>query len=738
MPIPVPRLDDRRFDDLVAELLARIPGHTPEWTHPQVGDPGRTIIDLLAWLGDTLLYRANLIPTRQRLAFLRLLDVPLRPAQPATGLITIDLNDAKNPRAVQLPATTAVSGPLPFETDSELTVLPVAGLCYLKRRPSAAERDALRAVIDGLSVVYDQRLASGAALDTYITTPVFAAPEPGAGLDVVAASIDRSLWLALVAADKADPVAVKAALGHGSNGARALNLGLAPSIDLPAQFAAWGPAPKPAQLTWAITTGRWADADTPEFLPLTVAMDTTNGCTRRGVVRLVLPDTGAIGVPADTTDRALLDAGVGARPPRLEDDALAARIVAWIRLTPGSSVSGLPLTWAGINAVEVTQLVTTRGVVVASGSGQADLEVALPARPVDAATFAFSVEEPGVGFVPWLLIDDLGAAGRDDRVARLDPEAGTLRFGDGVHGRLAPSGGRILVRLLRAGGGAGGNLAPGALKAVSGQTAPLVVKQALATSGGQAGETLDEAERRIPAYLAHGDRAVTGDDFRRLARDTPATDLGRVEVLPLFKPQQRLSPVAGVVSVLVLPTKAQREAPNPQPDRLTLERVHAFLDARRPLASELYVIGTEYVRIGLSVAVRIADGHTRDAVLAAVQRAARDYLWPLAPGGRDGSGWALGATVEELELVVVVARVPGVTTVGGVRVFRRRDDGWRLGEKDSRGHTRQVLESWQLPEVVGVVVEDGDVPTEDPAALARLGLPPGGSGVAIPVVPETC
>lgn len=75
MPITPPRLDDRGYDDLVAELLARVPAHTPEWTPQQVGDPGRTLLELFAWLADTVLYRANLIPERQRLAFLQLLAV---------------------------------------------------------------------------------------------------------------------------------------------------------------------------------------------------------------------------------------------------------------------------------------------------------------------------------------------------------------------------------------------------------------------------------------------------------------------------------------------------------------------------------------------------------------------------------------------------------------------------------------------------------------------------------------
>ena len=56
MPIPYFKLHDRTAEDLVEELVARIPGHTPEWRNPREGDPGRTLIDLFAWLGDKLLH----------------------------------------------------------------------------------------------------------------------------------------------------------------------------------------------------------------------------------------------------------------------------------------------------------------------------------------------------------------------------------------------------------------------------------------------------------------------------------------------------------------------------------------------------------------------------------------------------------------------------------------------------------------------------------------------------------
>ena len=48
MPIRPPALDDRSYADLVTELIERIPAHTPEWTNPRPGDPGRTLLELTA------------------------------------------------------------------------------------------------------------------------------------------------------------------------------------------------------------------------------------------------------------------------------------------------------------------------------------------------------------------------------------------------------------------------------------------------------------------------------------------------------------------------------------------------------------------------------------------------------------------------------------------------------------------------------------------------------------------
>src|ERR1700729_4197567 len=106
MPLIPPALDDRSYDDLVQDMLDNIPAHTPEWTNPQPGDPGRTLIELFGWLADTILYRANLIPERQRIAFLHLLGQSMQPAAAAKGLVSLSLDPASlAPIAVAAPAT---------------------------------------------------------------------------------------------------------------------------------------------------------------------------------------------------------------------------------------------------------------------------------------------------------------------------------------------------------------------------------------------------------------------------------------------------------------------------------------------------------------------------------------------------------------------------------------------------------------------------------------------------------
>lgn len=731
MPIPHYKLDDRNFEDLVAELLSRIPGHTPEWTNPRVGDPGRTLIELFAWLADTILYRANLIPERQRLVFLRLLNIPMRPAIPAKGLVALQMANDKLIKPIEVPLFTTIKGPVDFETKSEINVLPLNAQVYAKRIPSSQELNALSEIVLGLESVYNVSRSN-----PYIATPIYennAASK--SGFDFVKNTVDQTAWIALMAPSADTVLSVKEILVRDEKGSKVLNLGIAPQIEIPQLYEQIGKQIAADQIwQWEISSPRLQSNGLPQYLHLDVLLDTTQGFSQQGVVRLELPDSDDIGVPENdvTVD---LNAGVGDRPPRIDDADKASRLIAWIRLRPQHQANTLPLSWLGINTVEMDQRKTLNNIVVATANGAADLSVALPGASVEPQSLQIQVEELAKGFVSWRATADLATANRDDRVYQLDSEAGTILFGDGVRGRVPANGMRIRVVSMRAGGGKQGNLAANNITAITHPN--LKVLQPLATNGGEDAETLDEAEKRIPSYLQHGNRAVTENDYQRLAVQTPGVDLGRVEVLPKFKPHQYREGVPGVVSVMVLPKAATVQAPNPRPDRIILERVHAFLDQRRPLATELYVIGVEYVGIGLGVAVGLRDGFKRDKVLQDVRDALKNYLWALSPGGHDGSGWTLGLDVSNQELEVIVARVTGVRKVTGVNLFSKNNLGkWLLAETDPVSGAQTIsVEKWQLPELLSIVVieDEDEVPTD--LVTAADDTEP---AIPIPVVPETC
>ena len=64
MPIPPPKLDDRKYDDIVREARALIPQYCPEWTNLGDADPGITLVQLFAWMTEMIIYRLNRVPTR--------------------------------------------------------------------------------------------------------------------------------------------------------------------------------------------------------------------------------------------------------------------------------------------------------------------------------------------------------------------------------------------------------------------------------------------------------------------------------------------------------------------------------------------------------------------------------------------------------------------------------------------------------------------------------------------------
>ncbi len=717
MPLPAPVLDDRSYQQLRDELVQRIPVYTPEWTDHNASDPGITLLELFAFLGENLLYRFNQIPETTQLEFLKRLDIPLRAAQPAQALLAFS---TERPEGVLgAIGTEAKAGDLAFETLGEVVVWPVAATGWAKLRTAAPDRQTEPEVYD-MAVRAVSALAPlppGAVPDYYRNDRVpDSADLPPADLP---ATVDGTLWVALSRGKGFDA-------GKLADGV--LNIGFVPDQSAvrmaDAQACPGLPATSRAlPVEWQISRSapRNGNAD---WTRLQLAGDTTDGLTRAGIVRLRLPhDLSGVGAP-------LLDdaaqAGTGARPPLLDDDS-EALLWAWLRAYRVDG-SDLPKTQALVcNAAQARQSVKARPEFLGTGSGQPDQRLRLVKTPVLAGSALVEVEEPG-GWQRWAAVDGLHASGPDDRHYVIDLDAGTLRFGNGEQGRVPRVGERVRASEYRWGGGARGNVPPQAI--VKTALAGCKVGNPLRATGGADAEATAAALDRIPGELRRRDRAVTADDFRELALATPGGAVARAECLPRFHAPTATPERPGIVTVVVWPHEDPKQPDAPLPDAPLLDQVCAWLDARRLVTTELYVVRPSYRKVAVSVALEVKPGFGVEAVRRWVELVLRQYLAPLPPYGPAGQGWPLGRRVHGPELEAAALQVDGVEFLEGLAVAGRNaaDTAWLLpGSVDLAPH-----EGPWLTEIAVVVGPDLPAPGT-PLAPPRQTTP-----VPISVEREVC
>lgn len=748
MPIIPPAVDGRRYQDLLDEAIARIPVHNPEWTNFNRSDPGITLVELFAFLTENLLYRADRIPERNHRTFLSLLGVPLRSAASARGVVTV-ANERGPLETVTVTAGLEVrAGEVPFLAELGLDVLPVEGRVFVKRKVD--ERPELTELYEQLYASF--RIAGGPErapdLQPYETVRLDGS-DP-AGVDLVTDTVDRTLWVALLARDRDTPDAVRKALVG-----RTLSLGVVPVAD-----------ESGVRLPGAAGTGHLEFTlpavpvdglpDDPDLRVATYAVRPARAdvdvLSTPGIVQVPLPGATVVdGRETLSTWTGLepLEEGVGAFPPVVGPE-LDDRLVTWLRIEATSSAQARIL-WAGINATTVTQRATVSGELLPRGTGAPDQTARLSRTPVLPGSVRLTVAG-----VAWQETADLFAAGPEVPVPDLrlppgaaparsgpvevyavDAEAGVVRFGDGLRGKRPPSEAEMRADYDYGLGGAG-NLGPSAITAAPALPSGFTVTNPVRTWGGVDAETAADGERRIPQHLRHRDRLVTAEDFEAITRATPGVDIARVDVLAAFDPQ--LTPnlpggAPGAVTLMIVPRYDPLQPEAPHPDRFVLDAVCAHLDPRRLVTTELILRGPNYVPIRVSVGVEVTAGTSFAEVQRRVEAELRRVLSPLpldaqhAPPStaptyvHAATGWPLRTPVTVAELTAFVTRVDGVRVVNELLIDVADD------------HDTVAMAGLMLPHLAAVAVGLGD-----PMPFGRLGgapvaVPP---GIPVPVLPEGC
>ncbi len=589
----IPIIDNRRYDEIITEVRTRIARYTPEWkpvwTDVNDNDPGITLTQVFAWLSEMLIYRMNKVPELHYIKFLQLLGIELNPAKPSKAEITFPVIENHSEPFIIIPARTQLSAeaaegepPIVFETDRSLIAL----TARLKAVQSS----------DGYSFSDVTRENDDATLGFEPFGPL-ANPESFImlGFEFLSEFPQVEINLALFAFNDVS------APGF-------FNCNLPESQYFPS-----------VEILWEYWNGQ-------EWRKMAFLKDETRAFTQSGHIFLKSPLEGEMkrGQFGDIGEslhwiRGRIEKGSYERTPRLMT----------IRT----------------NTMTAMQAETVLGEILGGSNGRPNQEFKLENKPVLEETVVLEIDE-GDGFKEWTIVPDFFGSSPDDNHFVLNRTTGEITMGDGLNGNIPVAnpdnpGANIVARSYRFGGGKRGNV-PAAginslLTSIDGVDEAKIANITAAHSGRDE-ERLEEAKLRAPRTLKSKCRAVTEEDFETLAKE--AANIKRAKALPLYHPDFPDTRVPGVVTVIVVPD-GDADNPMPIPSEGTLRTVCAYLNKRRLLTTELYVVKPNYQQVKIDVEAVAENEADLAEVTGGIQAKLLDYFHPLK-GGDDGMGWKFG------------------------------------------------------------------------------------------------
>jgi predicted phage baseplate assembly protein len=620
MALTLPPADNRTFASLMTDVRARLPRLAPDWTDHNAHDPGITLLELFAHLTEVDLYRLGRVTVAQRRSFLRWFG--LEPGGPTVAETVVALSTAAatgpGPGPVRVEADREIaagSGDVVFSTTAAVTVQParIAGLFAGERRIFATTSAGPAAVLDASTAALGPRVEDALVIE-------FDRPVTG----------DVSLYIWTGAADHDEDVRRRlteeaaAVLRDRPKGG-----GACP----PSRAGDWR-RHHDVDLVWEMRTASgWVIVSEVE--------DSTRALTLSGFVRLGVNDIRAVAAAPETS-------------------ALRVRAVRGRYEAPPVVKAVL------LNAAPTRHQSRSFSTRLGSSNGRAG-QVFRVARsslvPAPGAPLVF--DRTAVNVVPaghataWTVATDWDRAGTAASIVVLDTEAAEVRFGDGHTGSVPPAGAFIDL-VSRVGGGAGGNVPARTLSRVSrgpglGAEA-LEVLQPFAARGGGPAPAVADLQARLLVDLARPTRAATLADFERLARETPGVLVGRVRAMSNHHPGFRGLPALGCVTVVVVP---QGPGSRLVPTTGLLAAVGAYLGRRRPVTTELHVVGPTYIDLAVRARLHLFPQAVATTVQAEAARRLDEFFHPLT-GGEERDGWPVGRDICRAEVLTELQKLSGV------------------------------------------------------------------------------
>jgi len=315
---------------------------------------------------------------------------------------------------------------------------------------------------------------------------------------------------------------------------------------------------------------------------------------------------------------------------------------------------------------------------------------------------AFSMEKPDrfrlqvtVSGQPWQFRQNLLESGPEDRHFTLEPRLSVLRFGDGHLGQIPPPGAQIQAAYLTT-RGAGGNIGAGTelffdqrserlsediLQAIQAGAIFSMMTRTEATDGRDP-TSPSEARKQVHGLLAERWRAITAEDFEKVAEGAPGCRIARAKCVPErdLTAADPDSPRVGHVSIIIVPETTDIR---PTPTHECLAEVSALLEKRRLITCRPHVLGPEYTALRIDADIVRNPRIGAETVLANVRKRLADFFHPLTGGPPEShqEGWPFGRDVYISEVYHILEETDGVDYVDTASLFFRPREGigWTAG-----------------------------------------------------------
>ncbi len=622
------------FDGFRRLMLDRLSLLAPGWTERNAADLGVTLVELLAYIGDELSYRQDAVATEAYLATARSRISLRRHAR----LVDYELDEGAN--ACAWIRVIVAGGPV---TLAASTVL-------LTRVPDTEH------VIDPGGPEHRAALAAGCAtFETVAAATLYddheeldfwtwgddacCLPRGATSATLAGAYPDLHPGDVLILAEVVGPGTAQPQDADPAKRAAVRLTSVSVSVDLAGGAFAAVPTSAPAD----VTEIAWDDADALPFSLCISVREHPGLVVSKAWGNIVLADHGATiaGEPLGVVpEPALTYAGDTGCGPCDRDDPIDVPV----RYRP--ALARGPLTHA-------------RALAHPPGPGTAT--VAAPARTAGPAIELRATLDGVVE--PWRAQADLLASAGDapEFVVEVEHDGeATLRFGDGVHGRR-PDPGTSFAATYRVGNGREGNVGALAIAhAVTLNGAVARVENPLPASGGSDPEPAEAVRRDAPQAFLVQQRAVTADDYARMAERS-----ARV--------QRAAATSRWTGSWQTVFVTADRAGGEPV-DAAFEGMVRRDLEPYRMAGYDLEVDGPQYVGLDIGLHVCVAPehfrGHVRAAVLDVVSSGVR-------AGGEIGllhpDRFTFGQPVFLSPIVAAAQAVPGVASVTATSFRRQRE-----------------------------------------------------------------